>query len=301
MDDNKKCYMNNDMRRLIGVFSLLIVCVSLLPVSSLAQTKRALVIGLGEHEDSAWNKINGDKDVPYVLEFLNNANYEQIVTLVNEQATKDSIVAAFRNLEQSCRPDDIVYVHYSGHGQQMRDVSDDEPDDLDECWIPYDAYRKPCEKDMGEKHLTDDEVNLLLNNIRDKIGENGKMLVVVDACHSGDATRGPGETARGVEEIFEAIKSYFNISSDTDDVNAERWITLSACESHQVNIEMKDPEVGKLTYALYSKITDNEVGDNESFFKKIRMFVNMNTSSRPQRPVMSGEDKDKYNITDILR
>ena len=41
---------------------------------SLAQTKRALVIGLGEHEDSAWNKINGDKDVPYVLEFLNNAH-----------------------------------------------------------------------------------------------------------------------------------------------------------------------------------------------------------------------------------
>ena len=282
---------------LFVVFQIII----LFPMFVSAQTKRALVIGLGEHEDAAWNKINGDKDIPYVLEILNDANYEQIVTLVNEQATKANIVSALVSLEHSCQVDDIVYIHYSGHGQLMRDAGNDESDDLDECWIPYDAYRKPCEKDMGEKHLTDDEVNLLLNNIRDKIGENGKMLVVVDACHSGDATRGPGETARGVEEIFEAIKSYFNISSDTDDVNAERWITLSACESHQVNIEMKDPEVGKLTYALYSKITDNEVGDNESFFKKIRMFVNMNTSSRPQRPVMSGDDKDKYNITDILR
>lgn len=268
---------------------------------SLAQTKRALVIGLGEYEDTEWNKINGDKDVPYVMEILNAANYRQIVTLVNDEATKDGIVAAFGDLEQSCQPDDIVYVHYSGHGQQMRDAGNDESDELDECWIPYDAYRKPCENDMGEKHLSDDEVNLLLNNIRDKIGENGKMLVVVDACHSGDATRGTDETARGVEDVFEAIKSYFNISSDSDDANAEHWITLSACESHQVNIEMKEPEVGKLTYALYSKITDNELDDNESFFKKIRMFVNMNTSSRPQRPVMSGDDKDKYNITDILR
>lgn len=284
------------------LYFLIVLTISLFISSrSLAQTKRALVIGLGEYEDSAWNKINGDKDVPYVLEILNVANYQQIVTLVNEEATKDSIVAAFRNLEQSCQLNDIVYVHFSGHGQQMRDIGNDESDALDECWIPYDAYRKPSDTYRGEKHLVDDEVNMLLNNIRDKIGENGKMLVVVDACHSGDATRGQDETARGVEDIFEAIKSYFNISSDSDDAKAERWITLSACESHQVNIEMKEPEVGKLTYALYSKITDNELSDNESFFKKIRMFVNMNTNSRPQRPVMSGDDKDKYNITDILR
>ena len=31
-----------------------------------AQTKRALVIGLGEQQDKTWNKINGDKDVPFV-------------------------------------------------------------------------------------------------------------------------------------------------------------------------------------------------------------------------------------------
>lgn len=32
-----------------------------------AQTRRALVIGLGQQEDKAWGKINGDKDVSYVL------------------------------------------------------------------------------------------------------------------------------------------------------------------------------------------------------------------------------------------
>ncbi len=41
-----------------------------LPMQLHAQTKRALVIGLGEHEDKAWNKINGDKDVPLVQAML---------------------------------------------------------------------------------------------------------------------------------------------------------------------------------------------------------------------------------------
>lgn len=269
-----------------------------------AQTKRALVIGIGKQEDPAWNKINGDKDVPYVLEILNNANYEQIITCVNEEATKAAIVSAFEVLADSCMASDIVYIHYSGHGQQMRDRGCDEQDALDECWIPYDAYRKPCDKDRGEKHLVDDELNMLLTNIRNKIGDNGKMLVVVDACHSGDATRGMSETVRGVEDVFETVKSWLGLSSSEQHTNihpnAERWITLSACESNQVNIEMKSPTAGKLTYAIYSKVKNREFGTNEEFFKRLRMFVNMNTGSRLQRPTMTGETA-KYRIADILR
>ena len=285
-------------------FILIALLALFTPTLSQAQTKRAVVIGIGKQEDSSWNKINGDKDVPYVLEILNNANYEQIITCVNDEATKTGIVSAFQTLTQSCQPNDIVYIHYSGHGQQMRDIGNDESDALDECWIPYDAYRKPSETYRGEKHLVDDEVNMLLTNIRNKIGGGGKMLVVIDACHSGDATRGQGETVRGVEDIFETVKSLLGFSSSKQSTNihsnTERWITLSACESHQVNVEMNNPVVGKLTYALYTKIKEKKLGDNNALFKEIRKFVNMNTGSRPQRPVMSGDDKDKYNITDIL-
>ena len=45
----------------------------MLSLSATAQTKRALVIGLGQQEDKEWNKINGDKDVPYVLGYLKKA------------------------------------------------------------------------------------------------------------------------------------------------------------------------------------------------------------------------------------
>ena len=277
-----------------------------------AQTRRAIVIGIGQQEDRAWGKINGDRDVPYVMEMLKNAKFKMgnVKKLVNQQATKAAIMNALKSLASQSKHGDIVYVHFSGHGQQMKDVHNDEKDGLDECWIPYDAYRKPCEKDRGEKHLTDDEVNYYLNAIRDKIGDSGKMLVVIDACHSGGATRGDeDEVVRGVEDIFEAIKSFiWGTSADNGkaDVNPnakenkERWITISACKSDQVNIEMKSPAVGKLTYAIYNKVKESTGNDNDDFIRRIRKFVNSNTGSRPQYPEMTGET-DRYRITDIIQ
>ena len=294
----------------------------LLSLSVTAQTKRALVIGLGEQQDKAWNKINGDKDVPFVQAILKNAGFKSVTTLVNRKATKVGIVGAFKRMIESCKQGDVVYIHYSGHGQQMTDVHNDEKDGLDECWIPYDAYRKASATYHGEKHLTDDELNVYLNAIRNKIGAKGKLLVVIDACHSGDGTRGDdnevvrgvedtfvvdSQNARGLYETFEAIKSFFmgnngkkNIINTKANPLPECWITISACKSNQVNFEMKKPTVGKLTYALWTELKNSDKVSNGEFMKRIKRFVNRNTSSRPQQPEMTGEDIKKYNITDIL-
>lgn len=293
-----------------------------LPMQLHAQTKRALVIGLGEQQDKAWNKINGDKDVPLVQGMLKSAGFKSVTTLVNRQATKVGIIGAFRKMTASCKQGDVVYIHYSGHGQQMTDVHNDEKDGLDECWIPYDAYRKASKTYHGEKHLTDDELNIYLNAIRHKIGAKGKLLVVIDACHSGDGTRGDDDevvrgvedtlvvdslNARGLYEAFEMVKSLFmgdndkkKIINDKAKPLAERWITISACRSDQVNVEMKSPTVGKLTYALWKELKNRDKVNNYEFIRRIRKFVNRNTSSRPQQPEMTGEDINKYNITDIL-
>ena len=294
----------------------------LFSLSVTAQTKRALVIGLGEQQDKAWNKINGDKDVPLVQTMLKNAGFKSVTTLVNRQATKVGIVGAFKRMTASCKYGDVVYIHYSGHGQQMTDVHNDERDGLDECWIPYDACRKASATYHGEKHLTDDELNVYLNAIRHKIGAKGKLLVVIDACHSGDGTRGDEDevvrgvedtlvvdslNARGLYETFEAIKSFFMGDNGKENVInakakplAERWITISACRSDQVNVEMKSPAVGKLTYALWKELKNSDKVNNDEFMRRIRKFVNCNTTSRLQQPEMTGEDIGKYNITDIL-
>ena len=62
---------------------LIIYFFLLLSLSVTAQTKRAIVIGLGEQQDKAWNKINGDKDVPIVQGMLKEAGFRSVTTLVN--------------------------------------------------------------------------------------------------------------------------------------------------------------------------------------------------------------------------
>ena len=53
----------------------------LLSLSITAQTKRAIIIGLGERQDKAWNKINGDKDVPLVQGILKSAGFKSVTQL----------------------------------------------------------------------------------------------------------------------------------------------------------------------------------------------------------------------------
>ena len=83
------------MNRLSSILFIILIFSSLhLP----AQTKRALVIGIGEQKDKNWSKINGDKDVPYVQRMLMKAEYKNVMTLINKQATKAGIVTAFKRL-----------------------------------------------------------------------------------------------------------------------------------------------------------------------------------------------------------
>ena len=273
------------------LFHILTVIMLFLSMPMTAQTKRALVIGIGEQKDASWTKINGDKDVPYVQQMLRNAGYTDVRTLINKQATKASIVAAFKRLTAKCKAGDIIYVQFSGHGQLVTDVNGDEQDGWDEAWIPYDAYLKYGRKDRGEKHLIDDEINVLLMGIRNKIGDSGKLLVVVDACHSGDSSRGDEDEAiRGVKDEF-----VIPIKKKGKSVKApERWLTLSACKDFQLNQEMKTPKVGKLTYAIYLTAQKGNVSMSE-----IEAIMSTNRGRLPQTPMLTGEI-GKYNISDFL-
>ncbi|MBO4403579.1 MAG: caspase family protein [Bacteroidales bacterium] len=268
--------------------------------ATVVAAKRALIIGLGEQEDSQWAKINGDKDVPFVQKMLKSVGYADIRTLVNRQATKAAMVSAFKKMSDDCFPGDTVYVHFSGHGQQVTDVNGDEEDGWDEAWIPYDACLTYGEKDKGEKHLIDDEINRLLTNIRDKIGDEGKLLVVVDACHSGGSSRGgrqddleEGVVVRGAGDDF--VIPCATKTKTTHTPAPERWITLSACKDFQLNQEISKPQVGKLTYALYMTALRGKVT-----FQKIEDFMIQYSGRLPQTPVLTG-DTINYKISDFLK
>ena len=277
------------MKTLCSVILLLALCIA--PASAVIH--RALVFGLGEQEDEAWGKINGDNDVYYVVQYLQKAGYTDIVTLKNKQATKAKMTEAFKALVSRCQKDDIVYIHYSGHGQLITDLDGDESlkwnnshADWDESWIPYDAYMTYNPKDRGEKHLSDDEVAGYLQAIRRKIGRKGELVVVVDACHSGDATCGEDEErVRGVDLKFNMPRK---LNAEMGKLIPEEWLTVSACKPYQLCTEMKGMKVGKLTYALYKMGMGILKKDSGELEQALDSFMKQHQGRIRQTPMVTG-------------
>lgn len=274
----------------ITIIFLLCCCVSCI----YATTRRALIFGLGKQMDTTWGKIHGDADIYYVRQMLTDCGYTDIRSLKNEEATKQSMVKAFIDLANRCRKGDDVYIHYSGHGQLMTDLDGDEAlrssarhAQWDESWIPYDAYMSYCDKDHGEKHFSDDEVAFYLSTIRMRIGNRGRLTVVVDACHSGDATRGEED------ECVRGIDSPFNIPKTGSETGAEapveeQWQTISACKPYQLCMEMKNLNIGKLTYALHGLGKRVFSLSNNELQRILNEYMEMNKGRLPQNPVVSG-------------
>lgn len=272
---------------------VLILCLAFV-LRANAGVKHALVFGIGHYEDKAWSTIHGDADIDYVKKMLTQNGYADIKTLKNEQATKHGMVLAFKDLTAKCKEGDEVYIHYSGHGQLMTDLNGDEAlrttarhGQWDESWVPYDAYMTYCEKDRGEKHFSDDEVALFLSNIRKKIGDRGRLMVVIDACHSGDATMGDNE------ECVRGIDTKFNIPKTGNERIAEApveewWLTVSACKPYQLCAEMKNPQVGKLTYAMCTLGTKAFRLSPKEIQLELNRFMELHKGQLPQNPVVSG-------------
>lgn len=279
----------------------ILLCVGLLAAVRLpAQTKRALVIGLGQQADRSWSKINGDRDVPVVRKMLTAAGFRQIQTLVNRQATKAGIVSAFRRLTAQCRRGDIVYIHFSGHGQQMTDLNGDEPDQLDEAWIPYDAYKKYGVRDRGEKHLSDDELARMLTAVRQRIGATGSILVVVDACHSGSSTRGEVGDSVAVRGTWDRFVIPQTGKSKSVAGTSQHWMTISACKDYQNNYELSGLRMGKLTCGLVQAVGSRRGLTNQQVEEALKQFMRRNPGRAPQTPVLSGTTGGKC-IADILQ
>lgn len=279
------------MRYFIALIALL-MCMQLS-----GHTKRALIICVNEQEDTSWPQINSGNDLKYVKKLLDYSGYNDTLILTGHKASKQGIVEAFTLLADRCEPGDLVYVHFSGHGQRMTDIDGDESlrnhtDQYDESWIPYDAYMEYGQNDRGEKHLSDDELNSLLTNIKQEIGPSGHILVVVDACHSGGSTRNDklglceGVSARGIEDIF-TIPGATQMQGP---LISEEWLTLSACMDYQINVECASPKVGKLTYMLYIVRRYLKNMSNNEFMAKLDKMMNNSRFKGPlqQNPALTG-------------
>lgn len=224
------------------------------------QARRALIIGIGNYpKEFGWNPIHGNNDISIIKESLIRQGFslENIMQIKDTAATKNNILSAFEKLTESCHQGDVVYIHFSGHGQQVTDLDGDEDDGFDEAWIPYDAQKEYVSGVYeGENHLTDDELNVILTRLRVCVGVKGKIIVVADACHSGSGSRGkPSDEVfiRGTGDKFIIPRKSVNIHKKPKTIE---WLFVAACKPYQSNYEYRTQEgeyYGVLSYIIASE------------------------------------------------
>ncbi len=154
---------------------------------------RALLIGLDNHGDSrldfktgtpSTNDVNGVRTVLTTkLKYL----VKDIKVLKNDKATREGILAAFDEwLIKGTAPGDRIYIYFAGHGYFTPDQNGDEPDGLDEGFVPHDA--KVSFKDGKltiDGLVTDDDLTALLSKL---VGRD--VTIVADTGFSGRVVRG---------------------------------------------------------------------------------------------------------------
>jgi hypothetical protein len=293
------------MKFILFLFSLFIT------TTTPAQNKLALIVAVGEYPAASKIKpIASVNDVKYIKAALSRNGFElkNIDTLINSRATKAAIISALTQLSEKAKKDDIVVIHFSCHGQQIRDqktieLGKDEDDGYDEAFLPYDAMPKYNPTGYkGENHLRDDDLFPLLLNIRKKLGSNGSLLVLLDACHSGTGTRDESfAVTRGEPVPFQdpenPLDSVINLSAaeakqgffDSQADSLSNMVVISASSPHQVNkqVIINNEELGSLSYSFYKALTETTEGNTyELLFEKIR--ATMQAFIPEQIPMMEG-------------
>ena len=255
---------------------LLIILVTLLSILTANAAKRALLIAIGNYPaKSGWVKINSRNDIELLAPVFRNAGFT-VTTLIDNQATHAGIITALKTLTNQSRKGDQVFIHFSCHGQQMVDQVGDEFDQLTETMVSYDALREPTKTYHGQNHFTDDELNVYLNALRKRLGKSGQLMVTLDACHSGDGTRGDDDDElcdsiigeqRGVSDIFcpnppynKRVEYQGHKLRKPKGKGYSPMIALSACQADQVSYEYKDRRSGKaygpLSYLIWLEAKD---------------------------------------------
>lgn len=294
----------------ILLFSLLLIMGFGNSLSGQAKSnKKALLIGVGAYPAAGgWATLNSKNDLTIIKDALLSQGFltENISTIEDEQATKQNIIATIKTkLIKETKKGDIVYFHFSGHGQQKQDLDGDEIDGYDECIVPFDSPKKfnPGVYE-GQNLILDDELNELFVGVRKQLTSSGQLIVALDACHSGTGTRGGG-TARGSSEPM-ASPDYIQkniqhkLQKEDNKINENAGITNNGLASmiaffgsaqNQVNYEMTNDQgipYGSLSYALSKNLVLSKKEDSyRGLFDKIK--IEMSSIAPLQQPQAEGD------------
>lgn len=154
-------------------------------------TRRAICVGINKFAQYPQFALNGcvndAKDMAALCKDLLGFKSTQIKVLTDAQATKAAIMGQLQQAVADAKAGKLGYILFSlsSHGTQMADTTGDEPDGMDEAFVPYDIAQKGNQWDPA-RIISDDEFNALFS----QLPANVLLEVYLDTCHSGSGLRG---------------------------------------------------------------------------------------------------------------
>lgn len=286
--------------------------------SETARKKRALVIAIStysqEFGEDSFSELNAEKDATLIVDALRHHEFSDISVIKDAEATQAGIRREIDRLIERSGKGDIVAIHYSGHGVQLRDDNGDEFDGLDESIVPHDAPAyygaKGNEYLKGNdvKFIRDDELNRKLIALREKLGKDGHVVVFFDSCHSGTGTRNnSGAQPRGSAEpigdpsLIDVTRGsenaagfdFLTVPEEGNDLAS--FVSISGATSGEWNYETMDSDgdpVGSLSLALSTKLKTLNTSDTyDALFT--RMAVEMTHLTNWQTPTIEGNSNTR--------
>jgi hypothetical protein len=241
--------------------------------------------------------VNDVRHMQMWLEHRGAAHFPPaLLTLTDAEATRAAIIQAFRNHLGQAGAGDVALFYYSGHGSQELsppEYQNQEPDGLDETLVAYDS-RQPGGLDIADKELA-----VLIAEVASR---GAHVAIVLDACHSGTATRLAGDlVVRRMSSDSRARPAssfwFFDqaIVSPALQQSATDWrilpygphVLLSACRDFELATEFTAPtgeRRGMFSYYLLDSL--QQMGDMMSYrslYKRVQTLVgNRNPSQLPQ-------------------
>jgi hypothetical protein len=148
----------------------------------------ALIIGVNKYHGT-WPPLQNAVNDAKAIEAMLKAKYkfDDFKTMYDEQATRVNIIEAFDVLARNAKPEDNVFIYYSGHGEYKQELNKG-------FWVPVDAATNSV-----ANYISNSDLQAFLGGIKSK-----HTLLVTDACFSGDIFRGST-----VMVPFEESEKYF--------------------------------------------------------------------------------------------
>lgn len=198
-----------------------------------------------------------------------------------KQPTRENIINSLKSLALQSGNIEELWIHYSGHGSQMRDMNSDEVDKLDEILIPIDYQSKGV--------ITDDDLLSILKTIKCRI------ILLFDSCHSG--------TVCDLPWLFEykSSNSYLRTQPNKTVLSNPNIFMFSGCKDTETsydtyNIETKQ-SVGAFTYTFIDCLRQaNHNKDIMLLYRDICVILSQKANS--QYPLLScSSNTPKYNFS----